>query len=775
MKLFLLLLFVFAGLQTTASGQWIKNPRDLRGPYVDSQPFDLIYLNDNGEDAILKVLPLKKVPEKPFADGILVFEYFAENEDQLEVPLSSVKEIKTYNELLIEEAQSWLRQKDYTKAFRNFLYVYDHGGKGNRELEQALKTCMFSDGRKNFESGEFELALSIYEDIYQRNPEFKVPEFPNKPLVEIVMSCYDGIIQKEFEKENYVAVREALQKIVDKYDKLAKELETKWLAEFRKKSDALLAQSKTLASQNQGREAHLAAKKADQMYPNRPEVIAMQERLLQQFPMIIVGINQLGSDADPSRLEHFGSRRVGRLTKRTMIELTGLTDEGGKYEFLNGVFYRSDEIGMEYIFEIKSDVSGFAIPSITAYEVAARLLTLADPESPEYDLGWARIVSEVSIVDESKVKLRLRSPYVRPEAILKIAYTKVMDDPTQTDINGAYVKTGTGKDITTFELNPRYSPIPEKQHPVIVEELFNSSSDAVDALVAGNIDVVDRILPADWAKLKSTPGVRVRPYLLPTVHMLVPKIRGELAEEPSFKSGLSHAINRDTLVNDIICGGTEISGCEPISGPFPIGTEENDQISYGYDLKVRRLPYDSQLGMVLIQLATQARPPSRPEPLPTPNIVLAHPAGTIATEASEAIVRKWAELGVNASTRKLAKGETVPPDEDWDFLYLEATIEEPLADATKLIGPRGFAKQISAPIEQSLRLLSNADSWQGTCSTLRRLHRQIAIDLSVIPLWQLREHYAYRTTVRQIGRDLIHLYQNVDRWEIDLVAEEDER
>ena len=115
----------------------------------------------------------------------------------------------------------------------------------------------------------------------------------------------------------------------------------------------------------------------------------------------------------------------------------------------------------------------------------------------------------------------------------------------------------------------------DRQQPVIVEQLFRDASAAVDELVQGNIDVVDRISVADLSRLKTEPELIVRPYVLPTVHMLVPKIRGELKDDMNFRSGLSHAINREMLVRDVFCGGQEVDGCEVISGPFPIGTTNN--------------------------------------------------------------------------------------------------------------------------------------------------------------------------------------------------------
>ena len=85
-------------------------------------------------------------------------------------------------------------------------------------------------------------------------------------------------------------------------------------------------------------------------------------------------------------------------------------------------------------------------------------------------------------------------------------------------------------------------------------------------------------------------------------------------------------------------------------------------------------------------------------------------------------------------------------------------MEEPLVDASNVIGAEGIATAVSAPIEQTLRNLSYARSWQRVrVADLRRLHRQTAVDLSVVPLYQVREYFAYRDTVRAIGRDLIHL------------------
>ena len=772
----LLTLFLLAALQlaiaSTSLAQWIEKT-DLVGPFVDGEPFDLVYLNEDGDNAILKVLPLgDKVPTREFPQkGSLVFDFFEGGEDLLEVPWTSVAKIQTFKDLLIEEAEDWKSKNQFPQAFRNLLWVYDHGGKSDPQLVSSLKKLMFEDGRRNFETGQFELALSIYEDIYQQTPNWR-PEGLKLTLPDIVIACHHGIIKRQFDAEDYLGVRRSVESVVGKYGKEANKLKKEWSEKFLERSDELVSQARKFAAQGRGREAHLAAKKADQMSPGRPKVVALQKQILQEFPLVVVGVTQQAADASPGRTEHWGSRRVGRLTQRTLVELDGLTDEGGKWSFLNGVIYRADEVGLKYVFEIKDEVSSFAVPKVNAFQVSMRLLALADPQSPIYNESWDKICESVKIVDQRRVAVTLRSPYIRPESLLNVAFSDA-DKDGKPEPNGAYVLTDQKDGFSTYELNPRYQRRENRQHPVIVEQVFKSASQAVDGLIANNIDVVDRVPPSDLDRLKSAQGVRVRAYVLPTVHMLIPKIRGAMENDNSFRQGLSFAIDRELLVRDVICGGKEIDGCEVLSGPFPVGTEDSDQISYGYDSNVRALPFNSQLGMVLINLSLRAKPPVQPEPIPAPKLVIAHPNSSTATNAAQAIARMWSEVGIDTSTRKLEPGRSIPDDALWDFLYLEVTVEEPLTDASKLIGLSGFAKNVSAPIEQTLQKLSYAQSWRDACSKLRTLHRQVAVDLSVLPLWQIKEHYAFRGTVKEIGRDLIHLYQHSDRWNIDLSEEEE--
>ena len=776
----LLTLFAVVNMPASVNAQWIEM-QDISRPLVENEPFDLLFLRTEG--VVLKIVPLRDPPGNPPPEtGNLVFEYFSDSEGLLTVPFNEVKDYKTFKELLVDEANAWVAEKQYGLAFRNLLWVYDHGGKSDPQVVTLLRTVLFQDGASAFKQGNYELALSIFEDIYQQDPNFQVPGI-SETLIDIVMTCYDKILGNSFENEDYSTVSATLKSVQKNYPKDFEPIAKRWRQQFIEKSDSLLAQSRQFANEGKGREAHMAARQAGQITPGRSEVEAQNEAVLNQYPLIVVGVNQPAGEADPQRLEHWGARRVGRLTQRTVVELTGVTDEGGKYKFLNGQLTRKDEDGYEYQFTIDPRIAAFGAPATTTFEVASRLDDLAEPSSDTYSEDWAKVVDTIAIDNDTQVTVHLRRAFVRPEALIDMTYQPPGKDG-KPDQNGVYLLTKQDSDFSTFDLNPEFGTGDNLQHPVVIEQRFDLATDAVTELLNGNIDVVDRVPVSDLSRLKRKPGVQARAYLVPTIHLLLPKIRGDLEKDLSFRRGLSHAIDRQTILREIICAGQLVNGCEVISGPLPIGTEENDQISYGYNFKTRPPAFNTELGKVLMQLALlpkKRKPPTTGDPNPEkfatstkmPSLVLAHPRSSTAGAACFAIADAWNKAGVPTSTRELDPTESWPADDNWDLLYMEVAMEEPLADITRLIGATGFATEVSAPVDQTLAELGFSQTWQSASALLRQLHQQVATDVSVIPLWQIKEHFAYRTTVSNVGRNLVHLYQNIENWRIDIRPEEE--
>jgi ABC-type transport system substrate-binding protein len=316
-----------------------------------------------------------------------------------------------------------------------------------------------------------------------------------------------------------------------------------------------------------------------------------------------------------------------------------------------------------------------------------------------------------------------------------------------------------------------------------VEWLYGSPSDAVDALRKGLVDAVDRVPPGDVADLRMDPDIEVRSYLVPTVHMLVPNIRNDFTKAPTFRSALLKGINREEILMTM-CDKKRIDGMEVINGPFPIGSDENPQIAYAYNSRVAPVQFSRMIGRVLVEVVRQTLEGKMiqkgeivqaegdvPFKLEIPELVLAHPKGDVPSIACTAISRMWNQLGIKTRLVELPPGVTIPDNDDYDFLYVELTMTEPLADADFLFGSQGVVNDLSAPIEQMMRQVNVSNSWRAASNNLKQLHRQILNDVAVLPLWQMREHYAHRRNVRDVGRDLMFLYQYVDRWQIGALNE----
>ena len=220
----------WAGSCAPVNAQWLKNGiKELPSPLVDSEPFDLIILNDRADNAILKVKPLgDRLPEFPLEVGdTVVFELFADFDERLEVPHGSIKEIQTFNDLLLEESRKLVADEKYSKAFRALLYLYDNGSENDKKVVDTMRSCMFLDATQRFREKKYEQSLSTYEDIYLSDPNFPLKDF-DEELIDVIMLCYDGIIKQRFDAGKFATVRNNVATVANQYPNEAEALIKRW-------------------------------------------------------------------------------------------------------------------------------------------------------------------------------------------------------------------------------------------------------------------------------------------------------------------------------------------------------------------------------------------------------------------------------------------------------------------------------------------------------------------------------------------------------------------
>ncbi len=263
--------------------------------------------------------------------------------------------------------------------------------------------------------------------------------------------------------------------------------------------------------------------------------------------------------------------------------------------------------------------------------------------------------------DVFKVHIDLRRPHVLPEAMLQIRLDKRSDDPKKLSPGeGPYRLAESPDDDLHFVANPLY-PFPGQGHPSeIVERYFATSEEAIAALRRGDIDVIDYLFPDDAARLKNDESLTVVPYALPTIHVLMPNYNNPFTANEMFRRALLYGIDRPRILNTEILGNNKIAGCQVISGPFPLGTRDNDPLAYAYDTRIAPHAFYPRLATILKSLAhrqLREMAKKRNEEIPDQiKLVIGYPANQVARVACQAIAQYLQVVGIECELRELPKG-----------------------------------------------------------------------------------------------------------------------
>jgi hypothetical protein len=123
--------------------------------------------------------------------------------------------------------------------------------------------------------------------------------------------------------------------------------------------------------------------------------------------------------------------------------------------------------------------------------------------------------------------------------------------------------------------------------------------------------------------------------------------------------------------------------------------------------------------------------------------------------------------------RELEPGQSRVPDDEYDLLLMDLRILEPLVDMSRLLGENGVIPSDDPYISLALRRLEEAENWKEARERLSDLHRLLHNELTLLPLWQMTEHFAYHNGMRDLGDRPVHFYQDVEDWHVVPPEQED--
>jgi len=739
-------------------------------PLLEREPFDRVTLDAANKNAVLEVFPLpfpgRRKPSYPGGPNLTV--RLLEDEREYEVRGQNIARIDLFEELLLQEAERLRDAGQLDEAF-DYYYFVRATYPNVTGLESSVNRYLHLDGYQLAREGRYHEAMGVIEELYARDPRY--PSRP--PLMEFLGGLMDRIVKKYIDEGDYASAQKLLIRIAKQYGADRPPSTNYWAQQLATLASAKRDEAREHIENERFHEALDAARQMMNIWPNVPGARELDAHIAQQYPLVTVGVLQPALEFDSRRLDNWGARRTGRLIRRTLVEFLRAGPEGGEYELSLGSVGRSND-QQRLILNLKQFSNDQEQPLVTGYEVSRRLLEMANPDSPQYMAAWGGVMKGVQVKDVMQVDVALRQPHVLPEALLRVPLEPVTaEEQASGKGNGAYevvkrTENETHFGTKDFQAGGRLAEVVERQ--------FESTQQALAALRQGEIDVVDRVFPADAARLRDdlplNSDIVVGQYALPTIHMLLVNVDNPFLANRDFRRALVFGINREQILNQELLGNREIPGCRIISGPFAAGLGTRDPLAYAYDTEIEPRGYYPRLAKLLQVVAeghvhemAEKRGDPAPELKP---LVLGHPSYEAARVACQAIAAQLKLIGIEIELLEFPPGVTRDAEGKVDLTYAEVAIWEPLVDARRLLGDDGLAAIDSAYIRRALRRLDEAQDWGEVRLRLLDLHRTAHDEVAVVPLWQMADSFVYRKTLRNLVSDSapVWIYQNVDNWRV---------
>ncbi|MBM4001569.1 MAG: hypothetical protein FJ297_18885 [Planctomycetes bacterium] len=746
---------------------------DTTHPLYQQRPYDLITVKRDGSQH--KILPLElPVRELPVQkSGTLKVRLEREPADEVVIRWADIQSVDLWEDMVLAEAVERTGASEHDEAFRHLVYLLDKYPR-TKGLDAAVQNHLFATAESDAAASRFTMAFSGLEEVYRRNPNYVGGS--GRTVTAALSSVVNEILKAYIESGQYAHARRLLKRLESQYgdERLAS------LADARRamidRASAKAAEVRKLLGENQLQEAQAVSREMLRIWPKLEGGFELARDAAQRYPIVTVGVAARAVRFDPSAIDDWAARRVGRLVGRELVEYVGPGPEGGRYATPFGSVQRDD--GDQFLaFQVRPAEGPSGRP--TAYDLAERLMDLANPASDQYAPGWADLARSIRADGAFRVEVDLRRPHVLAESLLRVPIAPTDRPPPWLTVLQPYVVKETKETETLFTVNAEFIRKRPTQPAELRERYYEDSSEAVEALIRGDLLVIDRLFPGDAARLLESPRpeIVVRPYAAPTLHWLIPNLKNPFLDNATFRRALVFSIPRQTIL-DRMLGGKRLPGCRLITGPFPAPRGDGDSVAYAYDTRLAERDFDPGVGLLLIsmaknQLAKAAEKKSEPPPELKP-LVLAFPEDKSARFACAIIAEQLKMLNVPCELKPLPPGQTADPSGEYDLLYAAVTIVEPLVDAPRILPRGGMVGSTSPYINLATRRVEEATSWREVRERMLELHSLAYSEVTVIPLWQIVEHFAHSANVRGFDERTVNLYQDIERWQIEPMVTDEE-
>jgi peptide/nickel transport system substrate-binding protein len=678
------------------------------------------------------------------------------------VKRSSIKKIEYFEDLLLEEADRLVLARDFARAFECCLRVKSRNPSWPG-LDDHVNRALFAEGRRALVDGDDERGLRLLRELLGRRRDYP-------GLLDLIGEAYGKRVERALGMGLYLRARRVLHEL---------EEVTGEIAAVRALRSLFVARATDRRKQGEGKgpaDRLDSLTEALRIWPTLPGAEEEYIKAFQSEPTLEVAVSDVAGSVGPwvhSRAE----ARVARLLYRPLLATDDQEARQGKRPGQLAAAIESSDLGRRLLIRLRpgptwSDGSR----PVSASDVAHSLIERSDPHSPSYEARWADLLDRVEIRKDGQIELRLNHPPLRAGDWLlgpvgpshagidgRIAVSP-RDRVLVTD--GPYRCVRSDGEVLELRLRDDASGAAEPSPKIrrIREIRMSQGLAAVTSLRRGDVTMIDHVPPDQVGTLAQDPDIQVGRYTGPVVHVISLDGRTPALRNRTLRRGLSYAIDRKGLLEDVILNRPVNDVDTPADGPFPRGT-------YADAPGVKPLGFDIVLARMLI-VAARKELGNRPI-----RLTFEYPAipecRAVAGKLAEAFRAAGVEIEpIEVSESKL-EGE-LRAGRRFDLAYRVLRCDDPIQDAGTLLCPAydappevdPLASSASPRILQLLLQLEHAGEWPTARGLATQIDRESRDELAVIPLWQLADHYAWRSRLQGHGKTAVQLYQGIETWEI---------
>ncbi|MBX6314207.1 MAG: ABC transporter substrate-binding protein, partial [Isosphaeraceae bacterium] len=667
-------------------------------------------------------------------------------------------------DLLLAEGERLVLARDYAKAFEHYLAVQARAP-GWKGLDEHVNKLLFEEGTNALLlENDRERGLRLLSELYARQPDYP-------GLADRLSSAFASRIGEAFSKGAYRQGRKLLHELATLAP--SHSLERDWREKF-------IAKAKTLAAEAEkktGAERLDALLAALRVWPDLPEVASRYTEAFAAVPTLDVAVVDWHQPASPYLVSP-AAERVARLQYRPILAGVDDGSSQGQHSDQLATGLETTDLGHRILLKLRPGIPwSDGSRTVSSLDVVRALSERAAPRCLGYSARWASLLERIEATDTDQVEIRLKRTPLKIEAWLidPIGPAHAGPDGLVPRPGGGRRPVGNGpflwdhseKDgAEVFLANEREGTSAGAPKIRRLREIrWPTSAAALGALLRGEVSLVERVPPDQVARLSQTAGIQVGRYTQPSLHRVALDGRNPALRNRTLRRALSYAIDRKTLLEETLLRRAIDDANLPSDGPFAKG-------SYADAPDVRPLEYDPLLAKMLVAAARKelGNAPIR--------LTFEYPAAPEAQAVAPKLIEMLREAGLEIKGVERPESDLereLRAGRKFDLAYRSSRVIEPAWEVGPLICPgydappatEGLAAISSPRILQLLLQLEQAQEWPSARAILTQLDRECRDELPIIPLWQLEDHYAWRTRLHGPGATAEHLYQGIASWEIE--------